>query len=144
MLKRGWMNRYLPPIALETVPDLAIGFGYVWAGLMFFSAALNLVLALSLSVTQWGIGDVALGHRQQIRPVLHPVWRDENHRPPPPSRPGPPSPDRSARLLTERVQETQPPAHHADFCEAVVRGHPFPFRFSIFRPSSRAATRRWR
>jgi intracellular septation protein len=55
MLKRGWMNRYLPPRALEFVPDLAITFGYVWAGLMFFSAALNLVLALDLSVTQWGI-----------------------------------------------------------------------------------------
>jgi intracellular septation protein len=55
MFKRGWMNRYLPPIALETVPDLAITFGYVWAGLMFFSAALNLILALNLSVTQWGI-----------------------------------------------------------------------------------------
>ncbi len=54
MLKRGWMNRYLPPRALETVPDLAITFGYVWAGLMFFSAALNLALALSLSVTAWG------------------------------------------------------------------------------------------
>lgn len=55
MLKRGWMIRYLPPRALEFVPDLAVSFGYVWAGLMFFSAALNLVLALSLSVTQWGI-----------------------------------------------------------------------------------------
>ena len=55
MLKRGWMNHYLPPRALEFVPDLAITFGYVWAGLMFFSAALNLVLALNLSVTQWGI-----------------------------------------------------------------------------------------
>ena len=55
MLKRGWMNRYMPPRALEFVPDLAISFGYVWAVLMFFSAALNIALALSLSVTQWGI-----------------------------------------------------------------------------------------
>jgi intracellular septation protein A len=61
MLKRGWMNRYLPPIALETVPDLVIGFGYAWAGLMFFSAALNLVLALSLSVTEWGMAMSAWG-----------------------------------------------------------------------------------
>jgi intracellular septation protein len=53
MLKRGWMNRYLPPIALATVPDLGILFGYVWAGLMFFSAALNIGLALSLDVTTW-------------------------------------------------------------------------------------------
>ena len=48
------MNRYLPDRALQIVPDLAIAFGYVWAGLMFFSAALNLVLALTLSVTAWG------------------------------------------------------------------------------------------
>lgn len=53
MLKRGWMNRYLPPIAQATVPDLGITFGYVWAGLMFFSAALNIVLALSLDVATW-------------------------------------------------------------------------------------------
>jgi intracellular septation protein len=53
MLKRGWMNRYLPPIALATVPDLGILFGYVWAGLMFFSAALNIALALSLDVATW-------------------------------------------------------------------------------------------
>ena len=53
MLKRGWMTRYLPPIARATVPDLAITFGYVWAGMMFFSAVLNIVLALTLDVTTW-------------------------------------------------------------------------------------------
>ena len=53
MLKRGWMNRYLPPIARATVPDLGITFGYVWAGMMFFSAVLNVVLALTLDVTTW-------------------------------------------------------------------------------------------
>jgi intracellular septation protein len=54
MLKRGWMLRYLPAIAIETVSGMAIGFGYVWAGLMFFSAALNLALALTASVMTWG------------------------------------------------------------------------------------------
>lgn len=53
MLRRGWMSRYLPPIARATVPDLGILFGYVWAGLMFFSAALNIVLALTLDVATW-------------------------------------------------------------------------------------------
>ncbi len=53
MLRRGWMTRYLPPIAQATVPDLAISFGYVWAGMMFFSAVLNIVLALTLDVTAW-------------------------------------------------------------------------------------------
>ncbi|THD66048.1 MAG: intracellular septation protein [Bradyrhizobium sp.] len=53
MLKRGWMNRYLPPIALELVPDIAVILGYAWSGLMFFSAALNLVVALNFSVVTW-------------------------------------------------------------------------------------------
>jgi intracellular septation protein len=35
MLRRGWMNRYLPPIVHEHVPQTAIiGAGYGWAGLM--------------------------------------------------------------------------------------------------------------
>jgi len=54
MLKRGWMTRYLPPDAMEYVPDLAITFGYVWAGLMFLSAAINLNLAFHLDVKSWG------------------------------------------------------------------------------------------
>ncbi len=53
MLKPGWMNRYLPPVAIEIVPDIAFIFGYVWAGLMFFSAVLNLVVALNYSVVTW-------------------------------------------------------------------------------------------
>src|ERR1700737_3063525 len=53
MLKPGWMNRYLPPVAIELVPDIAFIFGFVWAGLMFFSAALNLIVALNFSVVTW-------------------------------------------------------------------------------------------
>ena len=47
MLKRGWMNRYLPERA-PPVADVATAFGYVWAALMFASAALNIALALTL------------------------------------------------------------------------------------------------
>ena len=54
MLQKGWLVRYMPPRALEFVPDLVIASGYVWAGLMFFSAALNLVLATQVSVLAWG------------------------------------------------------------------------------------------
>jgi intracellular septation protein A len=53
MLKRGWMNRYLPPIAIELVPDIAIIVGYAWSGLMFFSAALNVIVALNFDVATW-------------------------------------------------------------------------------------------
>jgi intracellular septation protein A len=53
MLKRGWMNRYLPPVAIELVPDIAVVIGYAWSGLMFVSAVLNLVVALNFSVVIW-------------------------------------------------------------------------------------------
>ena len=53
MLRPGWMNRYLPPIAVAVVPDLAYIFGFVWAGLMFGSAALNIVLAFSFDPVTW-------------------------------------------------------------------------------------------
>jgi hypothetical protein len=66
MMKRGWMNRYLPPRALEFVPDLGVRFGYVWAGMMFFSAALNLVLALTCSVVVWGAAITAWGTGSKI------------------------------------------------------------------------------
>jgi intracellular septation protein A len=53
MLKPGWMNRYLPPVAIELVPDIAVIFGYAWAALMFFSAALNIFVALNFSIVTW-------------------------------------------------------------------------------------------
>lgn len=54
MLQKGWLIRYVPPVAMHYVPDLVVASGYVWAGLMFFSAALNLVLAAKVSVLTWG------------------------------------------------------------------------------------------
>jgi intracellular septation protein len=53
MLKPGWMVRYLPPVAIEVVPDVATVFGYVWSAMMFFSAGLNLVLVFTLPVASW-------------------------------------------------------------------------------------------
>ncbi|HEX4181831.1 MAG TPA: septation protein IspZ [Caulobacteraceae bacterium] len=53
MLKPGWMNRYLPAVAKEVVPDVAVIFGFVWAGLMFFSAALNVFVAVNYSFLTW-------------------------------------------------------------------------------------------
>jgi intracellular septation protein len=53
MLKPGWINRYLPPVALELVPDVAFILGYVWAALMFLSAGLNLIVAFNFSVVTW-------------------------------------------------------------------------------------------
>jgi len=55
MLRRGWMNRYLPPVAIELVPDIAVIVGYAWSGLMFFSAALNVIVALNFDVGTWSM-----------------------------------------------------------------------------------------
>ena len=44
MLKPGWMNRYLPAVAIEVVPDIAFIFGFI---------CLNLIVALNFSVVTW-------------------------------------------------------------------------------------------
>jgi intracellular septation protein len=55
MLKRGWMNRYMTPGSLAIAGDIATLFGFIWAGLMFFTAALNLALALALDTKTWSV-----------------------------------------------------------------------------------------
>lgn len=48
MLERGWMYRYIPPIAVDHVPrPLVVGFGYGWAALIFGSGILNLYLTFT-------------------------------------------------------------------------------------------------
>jgi len=54
MLKKGWMTRYLPQIAQETAADIAIVFGFIWSGLMFLTAILNVVVALNFDALTWG------------------------------------------------------------------------------------------
>lgn len=46
MLKRGWMLRYMPSIAAGHGERTMVVFGYVWAGLMAFSALTNLLVAV--------------------------------------------------------------------------------------------------
>ncbi len=53
MLKPGWMNRYLPAVAIEIVPDIAYIFGFIWAALMFVSAVVNLWVATHYSFVVW-------------------------------------------------------------------------------------------
>jgi intracellular septation protein len=55
MLKPGWINRYLPAIARVVVPDVATVVGFLWAGLMFVSAAVNAFIALTCSVVTWAV-----------------------------------------------------------------------------------------
>lgn len=54
MLKRGWMFDYLPQIAQHYLTrDDITPWGYVWAALMFLTAALNVALALVLDPVTW-------------------------------------------------------------------------------------------
>ena len=53
MLRRGWMNRYVPPIVQTNAGELTILFGYLWAALMFATGATNLVVALNASHATW-------------------------------------------------------------------------------------------
>jgi intracellular septation protein A len=55
MLKPGWLNRYLPEIVKVAAPDIAVIVGFVWAGLMFLSAAVNVVVALAASLQTWAV-----------------------------------------------------------------------------------------
>jgi intracellular septation protein len=54
MLERGWMLPYMPPGGRGRVADsVMVGWGYVWAGLMFGTAALNAIFALTTSLAVW-------------------------------------------------------------------------------------------
>lgn len=47
MLRKGWMLRYLPPIAQGKGRGAMIAWGYVWAGLMALTGVLNLAIAIA-------------------------------------------------------------------------------------------------
>lgn len=51
MLRRGWLNRYIPPEQLALVGDVMDRFGYIWAGMMFGTAIANIVVAVAF--TAW-------------------------------------------------------------------------------------------
>ena len=52
MLMRGWLLRYLPPIACGHANAMMIKWGYAWAGLMGLTALANIVVAVWFT-TQW-------------------------------------------------------------------------------------------
>ena len=56
MLKRGWMDRYLPAIALEQVPrTVVVGAGYAWAAMMFALGIANLIVAATCDRQTWAL-----------------------------------------------------------------------------------------
>jgi intracellular septation protein len=63
MLKRGWMLRYMPPIAVETIPEYITIAGYAWAALMFALGAGTIAVALTGDLKLWAfyVSFVAIG-----------------------------------------------------------------------------------
>ncbi len=54
MLERGWVLPYMAPRGRELLdPSVMIRWGYVWAGMMFATAALNAGFALFASFAVW-------------------------------------------------------------------------------------------
>jgi intracellular septation protein len=55
MLKPGWIIRYLPAIARAVAPDVAVIVGYAWAAVMFATAIVNAIVAITYSVQTWAV-----------------------------------------------------------------------------------------
>ena len=53
MLTPGWLNRYVPAAALAYAHDVTTVFGYIWSGLFFLTAALNLSFAVLFRPSVW-------------------------------------------------------------------------------------------
>jgi intracellular septation protein len=54
MLRRGWMGRYLPRIAIDNLPEsVVVGAGYAWAALMAGLGIANLVIAWTFDANVW-------------------------------------------------------------------------------------------
>ena len=53
MLRPGWMERYVSPQERDAARPMLTTFGFVWAGLMFLLAALNLLLVVAADPLTW-------------------------------------------------------------------------------------------
>ncbi|WP_237155451.1 inner membrane-spanning protein YciB [Oryzibacter oryziterrae] len=53
MLKPGWMRRYVSDRVNDLLGDVLQVFGFVWAGLMLATSALNGILAYGASIEVW-------------------------------------------------------------------------------------------
>jgi intracellular septation protein A len=54
MLQRGWMIRYITPIARQLVPEATVvAAGYGWAALMVALGLTNLIIVLCFSFVMW-------------------------------------------------------------------------------------------
>jgi intracellular septation protein A len=78
MLRRGWMVRYLPQIALRNLPErVPIAAGYAWAGLMAALGLANLAIVSygDLTIWAWFISVVAVGAKIAAFLLQYAVFR---------------------------------------------------------------------
>jgi intracellular septation protein A len=53
MLRRGWMLRYMPAIVVDTIPNVVVTAGYLWAALMFVLGAGTIAIAMTGDIKLW-------------------------------------------------------------------------------------------
>ncbi len=77
MLKRGWMLRYMPPIATETIPEYITVAGYAWAALMFALGLGTIAVAATGDLKLWAfyISVVAIGAKVLAFALQYVVFR---------------------------------------------------------------------
>jgi intracellular septation protein len=77
MLKRGWMLRYVPQIAVETIPEYITFAGYAWAALMFALGAGTIVIALTGDLKLWAfyVSFVAIGAKVLAFAIQYAAFR---------------------------------------------------------------------
>ncbi len=77
MLRRNWMERYMPEIVRQTAPDLILGAGYCWAALMFVLGSGTVVTALSGNMRLWTfyVTVVLLGAKLAAFAIQYVVFR---------------------------------------------------------------------
>jgi intracellular septation protein A len=78
MLRRGWMMRYITPIARQNVSEATmVAAGYAWAALMAALGLTNLVIALyfDLAIWAWFVSVGAVGAKVAAVALQYAVFR---------------------------------------------------------------------
>ena len=77
MLKRGWMLRYMPPLAAETIPEYVSFAGFAWAALMFALGAGTVAIAVTGDLKLWTlyVSVVVVGAKVAAFAIQYVVFR---------------------------------------------------------------------
>jgi intracellular septation protein len=77
MLRRNWMQRYMPTIVRETIPEFITAAGYAWAALMFALGAGTIAVAMTGDIKLWAfyVSVVALGAKVVAFALQYVIFR---------------------------------------------------------------------